>query len=85
MAEEKATVAQVLFEVEEEAGRAFVRVQQQYVPGVPALRYGSLRFDLNEGVGRDEAERIASLLNEKVHSIAYAGEDTAEEPSGLGG
>ena len=73
--------AQVRFLVEEEAGRCFVRLQQQHVPGIAMLRYGSLRFDLSEGVTRQDAEEIADLLNRKVHSIVYAGEDLVEERS----
>ena len=77
----KTNVAQVRFLVEEEAGRCFVRLQQQHVPGIPLLRYGSLRFDLADGVTRQEAEELADVLNRKVHSIVYAGEDLAEKRS----
>ncbi len=41
MAEPKTNVAQVRFLVEEEKSRFFIRLQQQYVPGIPLLRYGS--------------------------------------------
>ena len=75
MAEIETAVAQVLFEVEEEKGRAFIRIQEQYVPGAAGLRYGALRFDMNDGVTRQEAEDIARLLNDKVHSMVYSGED----------
>lgn len=75
MAEPKTNVAQVRFLVEEEKGRFFIRLQQQYVPGIPLLRYGSLRFDLQDDVSADEANRLADLLNERVHSIVYSGED----------
>lgn len=81
MAEPTTSVAQVLFLVEEEKGRYFIRVQQQYVPGIPLLRYGSLRLDLNDDVGAEEAQRLADLLNERVHSIVYTGEDLTA-PSG---
>ena len=78
MAEIETAVAQVLFEVEEEKGRPFIRVQQQYVPGPAGLRCGTLRFDMNDGVTRQEAEEIARLLNDKVHSMVYSGEDARE-------
>lgn len=81
MTEIKTNVAQVRFLVEEEAGRCFVRLQQQHVPGIPMLRYGSLRLDLADGVTRQEAEEIAGLLNRRVHSIVYAGEDLVEKRS----
>ena len=61
----KTNVAQVRFLVEEEAGRCFVRLQQQHVPGIPLLRYGSLRFDLADGVTRQEAEELADVPIEK--------------------
>ncbi len=79
MAETTTTVAQVQFMVEEERGRPFIRVQEQYVPGSPALRYGALRFDLNDSVTRREAEDLADLLNDKVHSLVYSGADPAAQ------
>ena len=79
MAEIETAVAQVLFEVEEEKGRPFIRIQEQYVPGAAGLRYGALRFDMNDGVTRREAEEIARLLNDKVHSMVYSGEDAREK------
>jgi hypothetical protein len=79
MAEIETAVAQVLFEVEEEKGRWLVRIQQQYVPGTAALRYGAVRLDLNDGVTRQEAEELARLLNERVHSMIFSGESPAAE------
>ena len=85
MAEIETTVAQVLFEVEEEKGRPFIRVQQQYVPGAAGLRYGALRFDMNDGVSRQQAEEIARLLNDRVHSMVYSGEDARDKGGERGG
>lgn len=85
MTEPKTTVAQVRFQVEREEGdRALIRVQQQHVPGIPVLRYGALRLDLEPGVGAEEAERLADLLNEKVHSLVYTGEDLAAKEKSRG-
>ena len=81
MTETKTNVAQVRFLVEEDKGRCFVRLQQQHVPGIPMLRYGSLRLDLADDVTRQEAEEIAALLNRRVHSIVYTGEDLVEKRS----
>ena len=79
MAEIETAVAQVLFEIEEEMGRWFVRIQQQYAPGTAALRYGAMQLDLNDGVTRQEAEDLARLLNERVHSMILVGESPASE------
>ena len=79
MAETKTHVAQVEFLVEDEPnGRPSIRIQQHYTPGIPLLRYGSLKLDLDEGVDRAEAERLAETLNGRVHALIYNGEDLAQ-------
>ena len=78
MAEPTTTVAQVRFELEREnGGRAYIRLEQQYVPGVATLRYGTLRFDLEPGVTPEEARDLTDLLNAKIHSLIFTGEDPA--------
>lgn len=76
MAESRTSVAQVRFHVDEEPnGRPFILLDQQVSPALPILREGALRLDLVEGATRREAEDLAALLNSKVHSLVYIGED----------
>ncbi len=82
MAEPTTTVAQVRFELEQEGDRPYIRLEQQYVPGVAALRYGALRFDLDPEVTPEEARDLTHLLNAKIHSLIFTGEDPARRDEG---
>ena len=77
MADPTTTVAQVRFELERENGRPYIRLEQQYVPGVATPRYGALRFDLDPEVMPDEARDLTHLLNAKIHSLIFTGDDPA--------
>lgn len=78
MGETKTTTAQVRFAVEQEpVGRPSIRIQQQYVPGIPLLRYGALKLDLEDGVSVQQARDLADVLNLTAHAPIYAGADLA--------
>lgn len=68
MAESRTSVAQVRFLVDQEPnGCPFILLDQQVSPALPILR---------------EAEEFAALLNSKVHSLVYIGEDPDEASDG---
>ena len=77
MADPTTTVAQVRFELEREDGRPYIRLEQQYVPGVAALR-----FDLEPEVTPEEARDLTHLLNAKIHSLIFTGEDPSRRDEG---
>lgn len=81
MAEVKPSVAQVRFRAltEEDGTRPYILVEQQYVPDLPVLRHGGLRLDLVDGIGIEEATRLAEDLNARVHALVYVGEDPDEK------